>query len=233
MTENEAKERCDLLINSLSVNTGVESAFRNDSTGYMNFTTMREFAQTCKKALEEVDRWHTSIVNPRIKNVFANHSTQICQNCDHKDEYIEELEAEIEQYQKIGTPEECKTAMELYNEMLKRKFTIETVEEYMKFEDECLRKNFTFKSLIEAREKQTAKTPILKNGEGVSFVDYADGHGECKVTKWQDWVCPLCGWFVGQRYNRNNHGKIRFHDQRKSNYCNECGQKIDWKGVED
>lgn len=98
MTENEAKERCDLLINSLSVNTGVESAFRNDSTGYMDFTTMREFAQTCKNALEEVNRWHTSIVNPRIKNVFANHSTQICHNCDHKDEYIEELEAEVEEY---------------------------------------------------------------------------------------------------------------------------------------
>lgn len=140
---------------------------------------------------------------------------------------------ELNQYRDLGTPKECQTAMELYKEMHKRKFTLEAAEEYMKFEDECLRKNFTFKSLIEAREKQTAKTPILKNGEGVSFVDYADGHGECKVTKWQDWVCPLCGWFVGQRYNRNNHGKIRFHDQRKSNYCNECGQKIDWEGVED
>lgn len=104
---------------------------------------------------------------------------------------------ELNQYRDLGIPKECQTAMQLYNEMLKRKFTIETVEEYMKFEDECIRKKFTFKSLIEAREKQTAKTPILKNGEGVSFVDYADGHGECKVTKWQDWVCPLCGWFVG------------------------------------
>lgn len=147
------------------------------------------------------------------------------------DAAIKALE-EVQQYQSIGTHEECKVAMQLYREMIKRKFTIETMEEYMKFEDELLRKNFTFKSLIEATEKQTAKTPILKNVEGVSFVDYADGHGECEVTKWQDWVCPLCGWFVGQRYNRNNHGKIRFHDQRKSNYCNECGQKIDWEGVE-
>lgn len=59
------------------------------------------------KALEEIQRWHTSEVNPNIKNVFANMSTQICHNCDHKDEYIEELEAEIEQYRAIGTPEEC------------------------------------------------------------------------------------------------------------------------------
>ena len=82
---------------------------------------------------------------------------------------------------------------------------------------------------IEALEKQIPKKPILKNGESGSFVDYKDGHGEYKVTKWQDWVCPICGWFVGQRYNRSqNHS----HDQRKCNYCNECGQKIDWSDEE-
>ena len=82
---------------------------------------------------------------------------------------------------------------------------------------------------IHALEKQIPKKPILKNGESGSFVDYKDGHGEYKVTKWQDWVCPICGWFVGQRYNRSqNHS----HDQRKCNYCNECGQKIDWSDEE-
>ena len=82
---------------------------------------------------------------------------------------------------------------------------------------------------IQALEKQIPKKPILKNGESGSFVDYKDGHGEYKVTKWQDWVCPICGWFVGQRYNRSqNHS----HDQRKCNYCNECGQKIDWSDVD-
>lgn len=64
------------------------------------------------KALEENQRWHISEVNPSIKNVFANMSTQICHNCDHKDEYIEELEAEIQQYRAIGTPEECRAAVE-------------------------------------------------------------------------------------------------------------------------
>ena len=53
------------------------------------------------KALEEVQRWRTSVINPKIKNVFANTSTQICQNCDHKDEYIEELEAEVEPYRAL------------------------------------------------------------------------------------------------------------------------------------
>jgi hypothetical protein len=78
-------------------------------------------------------------------------------------------------------------------------------------------------------EKQIPMKPILKNGETGSFVDYENGHGEYRVTKWQDWVCPICGWFVGQRYNRSqNHS----HDQRKCNYCNECGQKIDWSDEE-
>ena len=40
---------------------------------------------------------------------------------------------EVQQYRAIGTHEECQTAMELYKEMHKRKFTLETVEEYMKF----------------------------------------------------------------------------------------------------
>lgn len=31
---------------------------------------------------------------------------------EHKDGYIEELEAEIEQYRAIGTPEECRAAVE-------------------------------------------------------------------------------------------------------------------------
>ena len=61
---------------------------------------------------EELEYWHTSEFNPDIKNVFANMSTQICHNCDHKDEYIVELEAEIEQYRAIGTVEECCAAME-------------------------------------------------------------------------------------------------------------------------
>ena len=85
------------------------------------------------------------------------------------------------------------------------------------------------KVAIKALEKQIPKKPILKNGESGSFVDYEDGHGEYKVTEWQDWVCPICGWFVGQRYNwSQNHS----HDQRKCNYCNECGQKLDWSDVD-
>ena len=44
------------------------------------------------------------------------------------------------------------------------------------------------------------------------------------------WVCPVCGWFVGERLV---HSHIGTHDQQKSNFCSRCGQKIDWEGVQD
>lgn len=47
--------------------------------------------------IEELKRWHTDVVNEEIKNPFVHTSTQICHNCDHKDEYIVELESEIEE----------------------------------------------------------------------------------------------------------------------------------------
>lgn len=156
-----------------------------------------------------------------------------------ENEVIKKLKQHFEYLKHAWKPHpDCKTmdaigyavsALETIKKLSDRKMTTEVLENYMQFEDECVKKGFTFKSVIEAREKQIAKKPILKNGESGSFVDYEDGHGEYKVTKWQDWVCPICGWFVGQRYNRSqNHS----HDQRKCNYCNECGQKIDWSDKE-
>lgn len=58
--------------------------------------------------MEELKRWHTDKIAPNVKNPFAYTSTLCCCNCDHKDEYIEELEAEVEDYQQIGTPEELR-----------------------------------------------------------------------------------------------------------------------------
>ena len=107
MTENEAKifiqnamEQSKKALAELLLATPKVFAVRKKSLGeyYSNLENCKKEIQACEvavKALEEVQRWHTSIVNPKIKNVFANTSTQICQNCTHKDEYIEELEAEI------------------------------------------------------------------------------------------------------------------------------------------
>ena len=49
-----------------------------------------------KEHLAELERWHTDHVNKNIKNPFAWKSTLVCHNCDHKDDYIEELEAELD-----------------------------------------------------------------------------------------------------------------------------------------
>lgn len=75
---------------------------------------------------------------------------------------------------------------------------------------------------VESMEQHAPKKPVFKHGESVMAVDYADGHGEMKKDKWAEWVCPNCGWFVGQQYIP------RKHNQQKCNFCSRCGQAIDW-----
>ena len=86
MTENEAIEKIK---------------YRMHTAEHVAGECGMEDLEMAIKALEEIQRWHTSVVNPNIKNEFANRSTQICVNCDHKDEYIEELEAEVEPYRAL------------------------------------------------------------------------------------------------------------------------------------
>ena len=53
MTEIEALERCDRLINGFSVNNSTYDAFRDDEKGYPTFAKMKEFAEECKSTLEK------------------------------------------------------------------------------------------------------------------------------------------------------------------------------------
>ena len=80
----------------------------------------------------------------------------------------------------------------------------------------------TVEECRDAVEKQEPKWPVWKNGHDIVCIDYTDSHGEVKENKWSDWVCPNCGWFVGEQYIP------RRHNQRKSNYCSRCGQAIKW-----
>ncbi len=84
------------------------------------------------------------------------------------------------------------------------------------------------KMAIKALEKQVPKSPILNmNVESPIFIDYADGHGECKMQKNNWWNCPSCGAVVGERrILRNN----RIYDQKRKVYCDRCGQKLNWTG---
>lgn len=55
--------------------------------------TIEYLSANLEEANEELKRWHTDKINEKIKNPFVWTSTLCCCNCDHKDEYIEELEA--------------------------------------------------------------------------------------------------------------------------------------------
>lgn len=55
--------------------------------------TIEALSANLETANKELERWHTDKINDKIKNPFAWTSTLCCHNCDHKDEYIEELEA--------------------------------------------------------------------------------------------------------------------------------------------
>lgn len=138
MTENEAIEElkydCNELGKAIPCDTSWGKSLEN------------AYAMAIK-ALEEVQRWHTSVINPNIKNEFANTSTQICHNCDHKDEYIEELEAEVEEYRAIGTPEELQE--------MKKDFA-EALSDWRQY-----RKVGTLEECRAAVEKQTAKRPRI------------------------------------------------------------------------
>ena len=60
---------------------------------YQAAETIEALSAKLETANKELERWHTDKINDKIKNPFAWTSTLCCHNCDHKDEYIEELEA--------------------------------------------------------------------------------------------------------------------------------------------
>lgn len=61
-------------------------------------------------------------------------------------------------------------ALETIKKLSDRNMTTEALENYMQFEDECVKQGFTFKSVIEAREKQTAKKPNMSILHGCGYI---------------------------------------------------------------
>lgn len=96
-------------------------------------------------------------------------------------------------------------ALVTMQEMADRNVTPEDIMNYMAFEDECVKKGFDFKSLLEAREKMTAKKP-----EPIDYKKYKDVILHWESLKGAYW-CPNCGIAV-----------------RSGGYCRNCGQKLDW-----
>ena len=94
-------------------------------------------------------------------------------------------------------------ALKAMAELKKRNITHENLENYILFEDECIKYNFTLKSLLEARAKQIPQKPLNVH----PHVDHKSGN------------CPCC--------------EIRLAHFGDMNYCHRCGIKLDWEDAED
>lgn len=60
---------------------------------------------------------------------------------------------EIQQYREICTVDQCSKAMDIIKAMIERGIDPENVQEYIKFEDECVKNGYTISSLLESRKK--------------------------------------------------------------------------------
>lgn len=94
-------------------------------------------------------------------------------------------------------------ALETIKKLSDRNMTIEGLENYMQFEDECVKKGFTFKSVIEAREKQIAKRAY--------HISPVDDNDNANVE------CPECHATTDYAVNVIKRG-----------HCWKCGQLLDW-----
>ncbi len=113
----------------------------------------------------------------------------------------------LKRYRDIGTVEEIRKYAETAKRMLERNFTTETIEEYMKFEDECVQRGFSFKSLLDAMEKQREKKPEYRYLKSLAN-------------------CPTCG--EPNLQIENEYGNV----VENYSHCPDCGQAIDWSGEE-
>ena len=112
---------------------------------------------------------------------------------------------EVQQYRAIGTPEECRKSLEICKAMVERNITPDDMENYMKFEDECIKQGFTLDSILKSREKQTAKKIEIFNGQA---------------------SCPNCKPFFREM------NVLRSLIAWNMPYCKHCGQKLDWSDEE-
>ena len=218
MTENEAKifiqnamEQSKNVLAELMLIMPKVFAAKRKSLGeyYSNLENCKKEIQSCEvaiKALEEVqkyrtiekdlkERYHANVDIPLLMHHFIE---TVFEGEKHEGFCLltnEDREA-WEEYKAIGTPEECQKSVEICKSMIERNITPENMEEYMKFEDECVKNGFTFNSLLEAREKQIPYKPsqqklvwgIGKCKCGVEFLDSKTNYcGNCgQRLDWSD-----------------------------------------------
>lgn len=108
---------------------------------------------------------------------------------------------EVQQYRAIGTPEECRKSLEICKAMVERNITPDDMENYMKFEDECIKQGFTLVGLLKAGKKHEVMEPI-------------------RIDKC---TCPSCGTYNEVWKKRRNTLPSDIV------YCWHCGQAVEIK----
>ena len=136
--------------------------------------------------------------NRTMTNQEARQIVQNFLNWNMDDQWLSD--AEMKELVKV-----LDNALKNIIEIKKHKITLLDLENYMKFEDECVKKNFTLKSLLEAREKQIAKKPTP-----IDYEKYINITANAKFLRGAFW-CPCCKHVI-------NSGA----------FCQDCGQKMDW-----
>lgn len=120
-------------------------------------------------------------------------------------EYLKHAWKPHPDYETMDTIGYAISALETIKKLSDHNMTTEVLENYMQFEDECVKKGFTFKSVIEAREKQIAKKPIPIDYE--KYIGVIDNARFLRGAYW----CPNCK-----------------HVIKSGSFCNDCGQRLDW-----
>ena len=249
MTENEAKifiqnamEQSKNVLAELMLIMPKVFAVRKKSLGeyYSNLENCKKEIQSCEvaiKALEEVQRWRTSVINPKIKNVFANTSTQICQNCDHKDEYIEELEAEVEPYRALE-----KRLTDMFGGELSLEDVTEELERYLKEPDNphpINAKILTYEDAAAWDAYHAIGTPEelqeMKKDFAEALSDWRQYRKIGTLEECQAAMEKQIPYKPSRKKLVWGIGKckcgVEFLD-RKTGFCGNCGQKLDWEDEE-
>lgn len=188
-------------------------------------------------ALEEIQRWHTSVVNPNIKNEFANRSTQICVNCDHKDEYIEELEAEVEPYRALE-----KRLTDMFGGELSLEDVTDELERYLKEPDNphpINAKILTYEDAAAWDAYHAIGTPEelqeLKKDFAEALSDWRQYRKIGTLEECQAAMEKQIPYKPSRKKLVWGIGKckcgVEFLD-RKTGFCGNCGQKLDWEDEE-
>ena len=95
----------------------------------------------------------------------------------------------------------------------------------------CTKCNDSLNMAIEALEKQIPKKPTLKHDICFIHRDFSDWSSDTFKTEGDYFKCPVCGCTVGELYVFKNVDR-KPHKQRKKNFCEKCGQSIDWSESE-